>query len=439
MRYVIVGAGPAGVTAAETIRRLDASGSIVLIGDEAEAPYSRMAIPYYLIGKVGEEGTHLRHEPNHYESLGIEYRKGRRVAKIDSSKNQITLDDGSHLDYNSLLLATGARPVQPPIEGLDLPGVHNCWTLADARKIAELAKPGSHVVLMGAGFVGTIVLEALAMRDVKLTVVEMGDRMVPRMMDDTAGNMLRDWCESKGVAVKTSTRITKIATTCDVPADKPKGFFTRLFGNDDEKPEGAAPDDALCVHLSDGSVLPAHVVVVSAGVKPNIEYLQGSGITIDQGVLVDDHLRTNLQGVFAAGDVCQSRDLMTGEFHVHAIQPTATEHGRTAAYNMTGHDMRFVGSLNMNVLDTLGLISCSFGTWQGEGGESVKLVDHDNWKYLRLEFKGNKLIGAQLVGMTEHVGALRGLIQTARDLGEWKQVLLENPARFMDAYVALAH
>lgn len=434
MRYVIIGAGPAGVVAAETLRSLDADGTITLIGDENEAPYSRMAIPYYLIGKVPEEGTHLRQAAGHWESLRIEHLR-RKVTHVSPTSNTVTLDDGQHIHYNQLLIASGARPIRPPIQGLDLPGVHTCWTLDDARRIAELAKPGASVVLMGAGFVGTIVLEALAMRDVKLTVVEMGDRMVPRMMDDTAGNMLKRWCESKGVAVKTGTKITRISGPEGETSGK-QGFFRRLLGTAPvvaPKADGASAE-GLTVHLSDGSTVDASLVVVSAGVRPNVEFLEGSGITVDQGVLVDDHLRTNHPGVYAAGDVCQSRDIMSGEFHVHAIQPTATEHGRVAAYNMTGHDMKFVGSLNMNVLDTLGLISHSFGVWEGKG-DGVQLVDENGWKYLRLEFDGDRLIGAQTVGTTEHIGALRGLIQTGMPLGPWKDKLRENPTRFADAYI----
>lgn len=429
MRYVIVGAGPAGVTAAEMVRQFDPESRITLVGDETEAPYARMAIPYFLVGKVGEDGTHIRPDPDHYQRLGIEHLR-RKVVRVRPSANQVILDDGTHLDYNQLLIATGASPIRPRIEGLGLPGVHSCWTLADARRIAELAKPGAHVVLMGAGFVGTIVLEALALRQVTLTVVEMGDRMVPRMMDEVAGTMLKRWCESKGVAVHTDTSITSIRPAA-AAAEKP-GLFSRLFGGS----KAAAPAGGLTVQLSSGKALDADLVVVSAGVRPNIGFLEGSGIKIDQGILVDDHMRTNIPGVFAAGDVAQSRDLMSGEFHVHAIQPTATEHGRVAAANMTGHDVPFVGSLNMNVLDTLGLISSSFGIWQGVGGASARLVDAEGWRYLRLEFDEDRLIGAQAVGLTDRVGALRGLIQSGVRLGAWKEVLLASPQRFGEAYVA---
>ncbi len=408
MHYVIIGAGPAGVTAAEAIRQGDPGGAISLIGDEPEAPYSRMAIPYLLTGQIDEAGTHLRPAVDHYARLGIDTLSGCRVTNIDPLGHQLSLDDGRRRGFDRLLIATGSHPSRPPIDGLDLPGVHHCWTLDDARRIAALAKPGAKVVLMGAGFVGTIVLEALARRRVALTVVEMGDRMVPRMMDDIAGTMLKRWCESRGVAVRTSTRIVGI--------------------------DAQAP--SLGVRLEGGETLPADLVVVSTGVRPNLDFLAGSGIATAEGVLVDDHLQTNMPGIYAAGDVCQSADMVSGAAEVHAIQPTAAEHGRVAAANMVGNDLPFIGSLNMNVLDTLGLVSTSFGHWQGNGGSSVR--HQDGWRYLRLEFDHaeDRLIGAQTVGLTEHVGVLRGLIQSKRRLGPWKDILMSHPEQFMQGYVA---
>ncbi|ARJ68248.1 pyridine nucleotide-disulfide oxidoreductase [Magnetospirillum sp. ME-1] len=420
MHHVIVGAGPAGVTAAETIRELDPGAAITLVGDEPEPPYSRMAIPYLLTGKVGEEGTYLRKGPNHYERLGITLMPGRRMTGLDPKARRIALDGGETLAYDRLLLALGARPLRPAIEGLDLPGIHTCWTLADARRIAALAVPGSHVVLLGAGFVGTIVLEALALRQVSLTVVEMGDRMVPRMMDEVAGGMLKRWCEAKGVRVLTGTAIRRIAKAASPAAEA---------------------RDSLVVELSDGSSLPAHLVVVSAGVRSNTEILAGSGIDLDHGILVNDHMRTSLAEIYAAGDVAQGRDFISGEAHVHAIQITAAAHGRVAAHNMTGNDQAYHGSLNMNVLDTLGLITCSFGAWQGNGGDCARLVDEAGFRYLRLEFDGagDVVIGAQAVGTTDHVGALRGLIQSKRRLGAMKEKLLADPARFMTGFVQTLH
>ena len=409
MKHLVLGSGPAGVIAAETLRRADPAASVTLVCGEAEAPYSRMALPYLLAGDIGEEGTHLRHAGGHYDSAGIDLRQGR-AASIATAKKQVTLEDGATLPFDRLLIATGSRPARPPVPGMDLPCVASCWTLEDARRIAAGTKAGSKVVLMGAGFIGCIVLEALAARGVVLTVVEMEDRMLPRMMDDAGAAMIKRWCEAKGVTVLTGTAVKSVEQA----------------------------GDGLKLDIG-GTIIDADLVVCATGVRPNIEFLDGSGIATDQGILVDDRLQTNLPGVYAAGDVAQGPDFSTGERMVHAIQPTASEHGRVAAMNMAGIDTPYRGSLIMNVLSTLGLITASYGLWQGvKGGDQAVIQDKENFKYLRLEFDGDILVGSLSLGLTQHVGVLRGLIQTKAPLGPWKDRLMHNPHLIMEAYLECA-
>ncbi len=406
MDYVIVGAGPAGVIAAETLAKTD-SGSVTLVGSEPEAPYSRMALPYLLAEDIGEEGTYLRHGDGHYEGLGIALRQGT-AASIAPDAHTVTLDGGDTLNYDRLLIATGARPTRPPISGMDLDGIESCWTLEDGRRIAAGCKQGSKVVLMGAGFIGCIVLEALAARGVDLTVVEMEDRMLPRMMDETGGAMIKNWCEGKGVTVLTGTAVNSIE----------------------------AAGDGFSLALGNGDNMAADLVVCATGVAPNLDFLDGSGIATDHGILVDEHLATNVDGIYAAGDVAQGYDFSTGKQEVHAIQPTASEHGRIAANNMAGEATAYRGSLAMNVLNTLGLVSASYGLWMGvDGGDQSVAVDVAGSKYLRLEFDDNLLVGSLSLGLTQHVGVLRGLIQTKVDLGDWKARLMADPHLVMDAYL----
>jgi NAD(P)H-nitrite reductase large subunit len=409
MQHVVIGAGPAGVVAAETLRKTQPEAVVTLIGDEPEAPYSRMAIPYLLVKQIAEQGTYLRKNPEHFRDQKIAIVQGR-VASIDCKARQIALDGGNAVAYDKLLVATGSRPVSPPIEGIDLPGVTSCWTLADARRIAATAKPGARVVLMGAGFIGCIILEALAKSGAELTVVEMEGRMVPRMMNDTAGNLIKDWCESRGVKVHTSTQVTSI-----------------------EK-NGAA----LRVNLNSGSAVEADMVVSATGVKPNIEVVEGSGIKCEHGILVDRMMRTSDENVFAAGDVAQGIDFSTGDNSVQAIQPTAVDHGQLAARNMAGSQgATHRGCVNMNVLDTLGLISSSFGLWMGaDGGDSAELLNRERFRYINLQFQDDVLVGATSLGLTQHVGVLRGLIQSKTRLKVWKDRLLEDPTRIMEAYLA---
>lgn len=410
MRHVIIGAGPAGITAAETLRKLDAEASITVLDGEGEVPYARMAIPYLLSDEIGEDGAYLRHEADHYSALRIDIQKAR-AAGVDTATAAVRLADGRAIPYDRLLIATGSVPSRENIEGIDLPGVHTCWTLADARAIMEEIRPGARIVQMGAGFVGCIIMHGLVSRGAQLTVLVRSGRMVSRMMPPKASEMIARWCEAQGVRVMGKTQAARVERD----------------------------GDALKVTLTTGETLPADIYLSVVGVKPGIDFLTGSGIAIDTGIVVDEHLRTNVPGVYAVGDAAESRDRLYGKLQMNAIQPNAVEQARIAAMNMAGGDTEFLGSLAINVLDTMGLVSCSFGQWQGEpGGESVEQVDEANYRYLSLQFGGDCLVGATTVGFTDHVGALRGLIQGKVKLGTWRERLLADPSQFMSAHLAMA-
>ena len=413
--HVILGAGPAGVIAAETIRKHAPNDAITLIGNEKEPPYSRMAIPYLLIGDVEERGTYLRKSPSHLQDLGIKVLQAH-AQSVDVAAKNVALEGGESLGFDTLLIATGSHPVRPPIPGIDSAGVHPCWTLDDARAIQSLATKGARVLQLGAGFIGCIIMEALAARGVHLSVVEMGDRMVPRMMGPTAGGMIRDWCEEKGVEVFTGTRV-----------------------------EAIEPGTPLKVRLSNGQTVEADLVISAAGVRPAIGFLEKSGITSLLGVLTDEHLQTNVPGVFAAGDCAEAFDKVSGKTIVSAIQPNAAEQARVAALNMVAFaqgnapEAQLKGVTQINVLDTLGLISASFGDWEGRsGGEHVELSDTAARKHLSLQFQDDVLVGCNSVGWTEHVGVMRGLVEGQVKLGTWKDTLMKDPTQLMAAYLATA-
>ena len=428
--HVILGAGPAGVIAAETIRKHAPNDRITLVGDEAEPPYSRMAIPYLLIGNIDERGTYLRKGADHYASLGVTQVQAR-AESIDAKAKTIQLSNNQVLSYDKLLIATGSRPVRPPIPGMDSPQVHPCWTLEDARAIMTLAKPGARVVQMGAGFIGCIIMEALASRGVTLTVVEMGDRMVPRMMGPVSGGMIRSWCETKGVQVFTGAKVEAIVPN----GSENPGLLSKLaqaVGLHE-----APTDAAVTVRLSTGEKIPADLVISATGVKPCIDFLQASGITCLQGVLTDEHMQTNAEGVYAAGDCAEAFDKVSGTTIVSAIQPNAAEQARVAALNMVGQKASLKGVTQINVLDTLGLISTSFGNWQGvPGGEQASLTVEG--RHLSLQFKDDVMVGCNSVGWTEHVGVMRGLVEGQVHLGEWKDKLMQDPTQLMAAYLACA-
>jgi NAD(P)H-nitrite reductase large subunit len=303
------------------------------------------------------------------------------------------------------------------VPGINGPNVHTCWTLEDARHIMAKAQPGTRVLQMGAGFIGCIIMEALASRGVHLSVVEMGDRMVPRMMGPAAGGMIRRWVEAKGVAVHTGARVDAI--------------------------EHAGQGAPSRVKLSNGQTLEADLIISATGVKPAMDFLKDSGVLCLQGVLTDEHMQTNVPGVYAAGDCAEAFDKVSGKPIVSAIQPNAADQARVAALNMVGAPGKpgteLKGVTQINVLDTLGLISTSFGQWEGvPGGEHAELVDAANHRALSLQFDGDVMVGCNSVGWTDHVGVMRGLVEGRVPLGEWKDRLMADPTQLMHAYLASA-
>jgi len=287
---------------------------------------------------------------------------------------------------------------------------------------------------MGAGFIGCIIMEALKLRGVDLSVVEMGDRMVPRMMGPMAGGMIKDWCEGKGVKVYTGTRVEAI----ERGTSNDKGLLGKIaqavgIG------QSSMPTGPMQVRLSTGQTLQADLVISATGVKPNTGFLENSGVRCLVGVLTDERMQTNVPGIYAAGDCAEAFDKVSGQTIVSAIQPNAAEQARVAALNMAGQDTTLKGVTQINVLDTLGLISTSFGNWQGvEGGEHAELTDQATGKHLSLQFKDDLMVGCNSVGWTDHVGVMRGLVEGQVRLGEWKDKLKQDPTKLMEAYLACA-
>jgi NAD(P)H-nitrite reductase large subunit len=409
-RHVIVGGGPAAMNALEALRALDADASITLISDEP--PYSRMALPYFLAGNIPEPQLSTASD-DYFDRLRVERHVGRRATGIDTNGRAAVLDDGSRIDYDTLLLATGSSPVRPPIPGADTKHVHNLWTLADSKAVLASARgKRPRVVLVGAGFIGLIILNALHKLGWRIAVVEVEGHILPRMLDRRGAEAGEAWLRQRGVDVYT-------------------GCGVREIGGSRKK----------TVVLANGQQLEANVVILSTGIRPNVGFLDGSGIRVDRGILVDEHLRTSVPNVYAAGDAAQGPNLLGGPAEIHAIQTTATDHGRVAAANMAGRSRRYPGSLIMNILDLGGLHCASFGRWQDDGDTTV-VWSPARPVYRKLVWDGTRLAGGIIVGpiedttMLTDVGMLKGLIQARVDLGEWKHYLKDRPWDLRRAYVA---
>ncbi len=411
-RHVIVGGGTAGLNAIRTIRAYDRGESEVILVS-AERPYSRMVLPYYLGRSIAESHVFTA-TPAHLAQLQVLAHLGRRAAALDTAANRLTLDDGAAIEYDDLLIATGSSAVKAPVPGADLPGVHSFWTLPQARGVVAAIREGSHVVMVGAGFIAFTILNAILALRARLTVVEIAPQILPRMIDRTGAEMVEKWLTRHGVEVRTGATLIAI-----------------------EETEGQRR-----LKFREGKDLPADVVIMATGIRTNLEWLDGSGVGVNRGILVDDRLRSSVANVYAAGDVAEGRDLVTGQPAVHAIEPTAMEHGRVAGANMAGRDLAYRGSLLMNIVEVCHLDIASFGAWDDPAAEVVAATRPERWAYRKLLWKRDRLIGAMILGMaddiwtTNDVGMLKGLVQSGVGLGSWKERLRRNPFDIKPAFIA---
>ncbi|MBK6556909.1 MAG: FAD-dependent oxidoreductase [Comamonadaceae bacterium] len=320
MNFVIIGAGPAGGRAAETLRENDSLATVTLVGAETRSPLRAWPSGTSSVAPSTMGGARQRRSLDHLQALGIRYLHGKAL-KVQARPNggQVELADGTQLPYDRLLVATGSSPSLPPIPGTGLPGVVTCWTLEDAHQIAAKLTPGARVVMLGAGFVAGVCMKSLVNSGAKLSVVAGRSGQILRsMMTPVGSHMLQRWLEGRGVEIIGTGRVL-----------------------------GIEPGPRL---VMDTRSIDADLIIMATGVHPNVSFLEGTDAEIRSGVVIDAHMRTTVPHIYAAGDVAQGRDFSTGEWVVHALQPTATEHGRVAALNMLGKDVPYRGSLSMNVL-----------------------------------------------------------------------------------------
>ncbi len=411
-RHLVVGAGTAGLNCIRTIREEDGGASeITLVA--AERPYSRMVLPYYLDRSIAESHVFTATAAT-LAAWKVKTYIGRKAASLNPQANTLALDDGRTIEYDDCLIATGSRAVKAPVPGADSPGIHSFWTLDQAREVIGGIKPGSHVVMVGAGFIAFTILNSILSLDAKLTIVEIAPRILPRMVDDTGAALVEAWLRKHGVRILTGATLTRI----EVARGKKRLKFKK------------------------GSDLLADLVIMATGIKPNLEWLQGSGIRMNHGILVDDHLRSSVPSVYAAGDVAEGKDGVTGGHVVHAIEPTAMEHGRVVGANMAGRDVAYRGSLNMNIVEVCRLDVASFGAWDDPRAEAFAGHRPERSAYRKLCWSGDRLTGAIIIGQagdiwtTNDVGMLKGLVQTGVRLGAWKEHLRRNPFDVKPAFIA---
>jgi NAD(P)H-nitrite reductase large subunit len=418
-RHLIIGGGTAGMNAMRTIREEEAERSEITLVS-AEKPYSRMVLPYYLDRSIAESHVYTATAAV-LAGWGVKAHLGRRAARLDPAVRICTLDDDTAVEYDDCLIATGSSAVKAPVPGADLPGVHAFWTLDQCRALIAATRPGSHVVMVGAGFIAFTMLNSILSLGVKLTIVEIAPRILPRMIDAVGAEVVEAWLARHGVAIRTGATLTRIE---DVAGAR------------------GATQARKRLRFAQGSDIVADVVIMATGIRANLEWLQGSGIRVNQGIVVDDHLRSSVPTVYAAGDVAEGPERISGAAVVHAIEPTAQEHGRVAGANMAGKDVGYRGSLSINIVEVGHLDIASFGAWDDPAAQTVSALKRDRSAYRKLLWTGDRLTGAIIIGSssevwtTNDIGMLKGLVQSQVALGRLKDYVSANPFDIKSAYIA---
>lgn len=414
MRYLIIGNSAAGIFAAETIRGLDPNGQITMISNENCMPYSRCLTSYFLGKEIPEEGMYIRSK-DYYAETGIDF-IGQNVERIDVKSKSVLLESGEKVSYDKLLVATGASPFSPPLEGSDMEGVFQLRTFADAKLMAEFAPKVKTAVVMGTGLVGLKGAHGLHELGIKVIAVGSAPYLMRYSIDPESSGIFVGALEKDGYRILLNTKAVKILG--------------------EKNAEGQMSVSGVV--LNSGEQIPCQMVLKAIGVRPNVQLLEGSGVLVNKGIVVDEEMQTSVKDIYAAGDVAEADDFLQGGKSVSALWPTATEQGIIAGCNMAGVKRSYQGSLAVNsaVICGVGLISAGIMNLPpGVEGTVLRAVDLEKNFYRKFVIKNDRLIGMIMVGKIEGAGVLSGLIRKRAKIDiNYLNYLLTNPVKYQRCF-----
>lgn len=390
-RILILGNSAAAIAAVNAIRDHGGEQPITMVSNEDCTAYSPVLTTHYLSGEMPESALYFC-DVGYYRERGISCHFGTAAVDLDTAAQRVTLDDGTRLAYDKLLIATGASAKR--VIGLDpaiAADIHYLRTIEDARRIHQVALGASHVVMMGAGLVSMQVAGAVARPDLRVTCVVASRQILSQNIDATCAGLLREHIErSANIEFLFGANVTAIA--------RANGGYR--------------------VCLDSGAELQADLLVAGKGVTPNISFVDGTQIAVDDGILIDDHLRAGIENVWAAGDVAQGRNRVSGAVELVANWIDACEQGTAAGANMAGETLTFAGSVAENITTLFGVQVASIGinrSREGDGLREVIHLDEPRGVYRRLLLRGGVMVGATLLRDTADVGILRGAIVAGRE------------------------
>ncbi|MCF8069419.1 MAG: NAD(P)/FAD-dependent oxidoreductase [Desulfobacterales bacterium] len=403
-KHVIIGNSAAGLSAIKAIRKTGDTGSIVLISAESCNAYSPVLTTYYISGQIGKSNLFFV-DDSFYKLFDVHRVFGHKAIGIDSLEREVLLDNRTRITYDNLLIATGGSA--KPLDCVDqnaLEFVSTLRTIKDADKIKKAGEMAREMVFLGAGLVSLQSIKALLGKGIEMTVVVGSNQVLSQQMDSDSAYILQEKLESAGVNI--------------------------LFGRGVEKV--VRNKNRACVFTSYGERLPADMVVVGKGVSPNTELVNGTGIKVNKGILVDNRMQTSLENVFAAGDVAEGENEITGQMEVIATWFNACAQGEVAGLNMAGCSVIRRGQFRENVTTILGLEITSLGLSSPEEGKHnvFHYKDRKNDIYRKFLIEDSHVVGALLLGKGNDAGVIRHCIANRIDITPWREEIAKTPLDF---------
>ncbi|MBL7176781.1 MAG: FAD-dependent oxidoreductase [Desulfobacteraceae bacterium] len=396
-KYLVVGSSHAGLSAVEAIRLIDEKSPLTLVSREETLPYSPTILPYVISGLANPKEIHLRGEAE-LNVLGVTFKRGAEVTSVNPAAQTVSLASGEGLSYERLLLATGAEPVLPPIAGLREVPYYVLRTLEDAMRLRRAVERAGSAVVLGAGLVGMHAAESMARCGIRVTVVEALPRVLPGYFDGKAAGLIQKVFTGQGIRILHGSAVTRVT----------------------------ASNGACVASLASGKDLSADLLLVATGVKSRIGYLAESGVEVDEGIVVDDNMRTRVGGIWAAGDVAQARGFFNSAKRVIATLPSAVEQGRIVGMDMVGDSSLkpYNGGISLNTYRFFGHRAFCAGlstvSRSTEDMEVNEVFLPTGLRYQKLVFQDDLLVGVASINTELDPGIMCQLIRGRVDLGKIK-------------------
>ena len=399
-KHVIIGTGTAALSAVCMIKRIKPDDTIVMVTKEGHLPYSPTSLPYLLSGKLDLANLWIK-DDEYFRRLGVQVRKNQEAIEVAPEERCVTFADGGRESYDRLLIATGSTPIRPQIDGLKASDFLGFGNIEDFKKLHGLLKRDSKVAVLGGGLVGVELAIALFERGHHVTIIEKESTLLPAYFDEEGEPFIRNIFLEQGIGLLTGAEVVRMKRT----------------------------NGKIQIDFSNGQAMDSDLLVSCVGVRPAIDFLMDSHIIIGRGILVDRSMKTNIDDIYAAGDVAEAPGFFGGKPGINATLFTAARQGEVAGASMCGQDAEYGGWIAANRLTFFGNVAESVGaaTPDEERFFSVKEVDREKKQFKKLVFDGNTLRLATFINHKVNLGLFYQIIERQLDVSEYKKLLFDKP------------